>query len=150
MSFFKLVKEKFNHLAMDELILGRDESGNVEHSLSVREAREIPDELRGDAETLAARYGYRVEESDPPEDQNEFKQPVGDDVRGMSPTIGEQEGGQPGAQDQSQAPAPPQGTPSPGQVQTGSTGAGTTNAPASTSGQAAPAPGGVSGSTTTS
>lgn len=152
MPFFKLNKVRHNHLSMDELILSRKEdTGDVEHSLSVKEAREIPEGLLGEAQTLAARFGYHVVEADAPEEQDSESQPVGDDVRGMSPTVGgaERAGGQPGATDQGQAPAPPQGTPTAGQVQSGQSGVGSTSgqqAPASTSGQAAPAP----GSTTTS
>lgn len=87
MPFYKLEKRKATHLVMDELILAKDEVGKV-ISLSVKVAREIPEELLPKAEKYARRMGYVVKQTKAPAEQEPEQQPVGDDVRGMSPTMG--------------------------------------------------------------
>lgn len=126
---FKLVSVSRPHIIADEIILAKDELGNVIHSISAHEPREIPEELLGDAHTLATRAGYRVVEvpeneeeatsksdggesaSDEPVEEN---QPVGDDVKGMSPTNVGSGGGQPGAGEDKPSTAAPAGTPTSG------------------------------------
>lgn len=104
---------------------------SAEHTISATVAREIPEELLKDAEKLAARLGFKVVEAEEPE-VKEVRQPVGDDVRGMSPINVGSGGGQPGAGPTNTPPAP-QGTPTPSQVQ--SPPPGSSGPPSSSTGQ---------------
>lgn len=140
---FRLVASavKRAELWVDEIILSRDEeTGEVKHSLSTRQATELPEEAVQNAKEAAGRLGYQlVEVEESPEESEEGeseKQPVGDDVRGMSPANVGRSGGQAGSAAGTDQPAgatstspsnPPQGTPAPSPGTTPSTSGGSTS-----------------------
>lgn len=73
---------------VDEIILARnEETGEVEHKLSLHDIYEIPEDLLGAAHDLAGKVGLRVIEADAPaDDDSEFQEPGADAASG-SPII---------------------------------------------------------------
>jgi carbamate kinase len=123
MPHYKLIAtaKKRADVIVDEIILARDKvTGEVTSRISTSVAHEIENELLGKAKQEAARFGFAVVEAPEPEEATEA-QPVGDDVRGMSP-VNVGGAGLPGAQDPAQAPPAPQGTPTPAQTSPGNPG----------------------------
>lgn len=73
----------------DEIILSRNEdTGEVEHRLSIHDVHEIPEELLEEAHDLAGRVGLRVVEADAPEEEAESEgQEPGADTASGSPVV---------------------------------------------------------------
>lgn len=80
MPHYKLVPSGRSDSQVDEVVLSRDESGEVEHSLSVHEARSIPEKLLDTARNLAGKFGASVVETEAPEGSEESE--AADDVQG--------------------------------------------------------------------
>lgn len=87
MPHYKLVPSGRSDSQVDEVVLSRDESGEVEHSLSVHEARPIPEELLADAKNLAGDIGASVMEVEAPEESE-----AADDVQGGDSNQAAQQG----------------------------------------------------------
>lgn len=74
---YRLVASGRHDVNNDEIILSRDENGEVEHAISVHEGRPLSDEALGKARDVASRLGYRIIEAELPDDEEE-KSPSGD------------------------------------------------------------------------
>lgn len=93
MAYYKLVASGRSDVNVDELILAKDDDGNVTSSVSVNQARELADDMVETAKQAAARFGYSIEETEaPPEgaepgSQISELQETGVDVMGESPAM---------------------------------------------------------------
>lgn len=119
MPHFKLFQtaQKRAELLVDEIVLRRNQSGEATHSVSVHSSSELPDDMVDNAKAVAGSLGYTLAEVEPDE-KVEDRQPVGDDVRGMSPSNIGDSGQQAGAQSGPSPANAPTGTPSPTPGQT--------------------------------
>jgi len=103
MAYYKLVASGRPDVTVDEIILKKSDDGEVELSVSVHQARELPDDAVESAKAAADRIGYSIEEAEAPEQGAEAGtqlaelQEVGTDIIGTAPLISDtdQESGVP-------------------------------------------------------
>jgi hypothetical protein len=82
MPHYKLVPSGRSDAQVDEIVLSRDEFGEVKHSLSVHEVRSIPEEMLERAHSAAGDIGVSVVEAEPPDSESE--EGAADDTQGGS------------------------------------------------------------------
>lgn len=106
MSYYKLVASGRPDVRVDEIILKKNDSGEVELSVSVHQARELPDDAVDNARNAAQRIGYSIAEAGAPPKGAEAGsqlaelQEVGTDVIGSAPLLDTTQAESPVAVDQ--------------------------------------------------
>lgn len=93
MAYYKLVASGRPDVQVDEIVLSKNDSGEVELSVSVHQARELPDDAVDNARSAADRIGYSIVEAEAPPEGAEAGsqlaelQEVGTDVIGTAPLL---------------------------------------------------------------